>query len=169
MQFTIYGWKDHAIWSTAWNEPNLYKWMFSQIRGKPEVGLLWNEPGTSASATQTNTGGKDTSTSGSAVSSSNIDNEDSSAGPAGNKGGNRTGMVLYIILAVAVLGVGVGALAVICTEKACAERRRDIKSVIAKTIERGKGIPLYCFLHIQNRGSEPDVLPLKYGYDIIII
>jgi hypothetical protein len=38
-----------------------------------------------------------------------------------------------------------------------------------KTIERGKGIPLYCFLHIQNRGSEPDVLPLKYGYDIIII
>ena len=117
VQFTIYGWKDHAIWSTAWNEPNLYKWMFSQIRGKPEVGLLWNEPGTSASATQTNTGGKDTSTSGSAVSSSNIDNEDSSAGPAGNKGGNRTGMVLYIILAVAVLGVGVGALAVICYRK----------------------------------------------------
>ena len=53
VQFTIFGWMDHGIWPAVWNNPNVFEWMFSQIRGKPEVGLLWYESGASAtSATQ---------------------------------------------------------------------------------------------------------------------
>ena len=123
VQFTIFGWMDHGIWPAVWNNPNVYEWMFSQIRGKPEVGLLWYESGASAtSATQTTrvTTGSSTSTSGSDTSGSNTSNtgkESSSTDPASNKGDNRTGMVLYIILAVAGLGGAGAVLAVLCYRK----------------------------------------------------
>ena len=121
VRFTIYEWMGHGIWSTAWNNANVYKWMFSQIRGKPEVGLLQDEAGASATtstSTTRATTGSSTSTSGSATSGSNTVKTGTLTGSVSGKGGGRTGTVLHVVLAAAVVLGGAGAvLAVLCYRK----------------------------------------------------